>query len=722
MSDTTEVTEVSIDAVQNASDDVDIYCEPCYTDRKSTVAKGFCVQCEEYICDTCIKHHRKFSMSRLHTVLDQSQMPTNYKKQEPQAAECIEPCIKHRKEIIKFFCKPHKVLGCSVCIMLEHRTCDVEYIPEVSINFRYANEYIATKKELTDLIRNVEAKVQKSCSKLDYVHEMLTLEIEEIKSFRLEVILFLETKERELLDNIHSLRQKNMNIINKVKSEAEQIGERLLEMNGSLDDEDANDVQLYMAAKDIKSQFDDLRNLVANVGSTASFSEFCFKKDAATASILQSTVAFGRIEANDLSIWHQSHPKECLLTASINLGTTYTGMVYMLPATSFVGTLVFHQKGLVENVPASLLLQPDEQTVEAFGFNAEDKYSKLSEENKCKWYYFKRFWMQINENKCLSLDTMIRDEREKGLKASAVISSLLKNVLEEFFISPAISKAGLTPTDMHLILTVPGTWNNDAKTLMKRAVRLTGVNLGNLSVVSETDAASVFCLRGDIFQEDIPKPNTRYILCDLKDERLDLTLHEVDNKRKIKHLVTEHDCSLGLSIVNDAIEKFINSLAGCDVMTCLRMEHSEDYRSLMEDFVETLRHVNLASSKLSIRISESLLRTVEKMTSRSFQDQIQLSLINKGVKLLSCYKLRIDKLVYDSLFDAFIKGTAARIRTFITKHDHRINQILVVSQFVIPEPLQEGVRTALSDLKVVIPTEHSHAVLHGATMWGQQAL
>jgi hypothetical protein len=44
--------------------------------------------------------------------------------------------------------------------------------------------------------------------------------------------------------------------------------------------------------------------------------------------------------------------------------------------------------------PTTVLIQPDGHTLEAFGYEAEDRYAELAEEGKHKvYFYFERFKM-----------------------------------------------------------------------------------------------------------------------------------------------------------------------------------------------------------------------------------------------------------------------------------------------------------------------------------------
>lgn len=44
-------------------------CSPCTYEGIPTASTMFCVECNEYLCNTCVKHHQKFSMLRRHMLV-----------------------------------------------------------------------------------------------------------------------------------------------------------------------------------------------------------------------------------------------------------------------------------------------------------------------------------------------------------------------------------------------------------------------------------------------------------------------------------------------------------------------------------------------------------------------------------------------------------------------------------------------------------------------------
>lgn len=94
-----------------------------------------------------------------------------------------------------------------------------------------------------------------------------------------------------------------------------------------------------------------------------------------------------------------------MIVGAIDFGTTYSGWAYSFlhdierdPTKAYVkvwhsgsGTLV------TEKAPTCLLIRPDGKTLDAFGYEAENKYRELiDKEEHGRYYYFRRFKMILN--------------------------------------------------------------------------------------------------------------------------------------------------------------------------------------------------------------------------------------------------------------------------------------------------------------------------------------
>ncbi|XP_053383838.1 uncharacterized protein LOC123537351 [Mercenaria mercenaria] len=121
-------------------DDDDFYCDPCENEGERQPAEGFCVDCQEYLCSSCFKIHRRPSLWRHHVLLDKYAMPKT-KTKEQLNYECTEPCVQHSTKILEYYCQTHDQLGCPVCVTGNHRTCnDVDYIPHIAGQYKESSE------------------------------------------------------------------------------------------------------------------------------------------------------------------------------------------------------------------------------------------------------------------------------------------------------------------------------------------------------------------------------------------------------------------------------------------------------------------------------------------------------------------------------------------------------------------------------------------------------
>ncbi|XP_052780579.1 heat shock 70 kDa protein 12B-like [Mya arenaria] len=75
-----------------------------------------------------------------------------------------------------------------------------------------------------------------------------------------------------------------------------------------------------------------------------------------------------------------------------------------------------------------MLIRPDGETLDAFGYEAENNYSDLAmEESHTQWFYFRRFKMKLFRQGGVGRTLMLEDETgKKGLSAKTVFTGAIK--------------------------------------------------------------------------------------------------------------------------------------------------------------------------------------------------------------------------------------------------------------------------------------------------------
>ncbi|XP_052778862.1 uncharacterized protein LOC128216343 [Mya arenaria] len=102
--------------------DGQLYCEPCLNDGHRQNVEGFCLECNEYMCQPCLGMHRKLRVSKSHHVKRGEEMPTEKPNKQVQYPIQID-CNFHSNNKITSFCQSHQQLCCDQCVILGHKVC-----------------------------------------------------------------------------------------------------------------------------------------------------------------------------------------------------------------------------------------------------------------------------------------------------------------------------------------------------------------------------------------------------------------------------------------------------------------------------------------------------------------------------------------------------------------------------------------------------------------------
>ena len=108
----------------------EISCEQC-VDTSNGPAVSFCVECCEFICKSCTKHHKSWRKTLGHELVQLSEG-------KPETAKCLKRiphkpinCQLHENEFLKFFCETCSTFICCNCMVLEHSGHTYDHIEKV---------------------------------------------------------------------------------------------------------------------------------------------------------------------------------------------------------------------------------------------------------------------------------------------------------------------------------------------------------------------------------------------------------------------------------------------------------------------------------------------------------------------------------------------------------------------------------------------------------------
>ena len=143
-----------------ASDEYhDPYCEPCDESRgKNVKVKGFCRNCNQYLCTECHTVHGSLMATKGHVIQTGTDMPPSMADKPPR----YELCDDHAKRLKDQFCYHHRALICSMCCSASHSMCDTKSAEDTC-------KYIQLSEvdNLCDANKNYKSQLSKFLSSVD---------------------------------------------------------------------------------------------------------------------------------------------------------------------------------------------------------------------------------------------------------------------------------------------------------------------------------------------------------------------------------------------------------------------------------------------------------------------------------------------------------------------------------------------------------------------------
>ncbi|XP_060571554.1 transcription intermediary factor 1-beta-like [Ruditapes philippinarum] len=238
----------------SSEQDSNLYCLPCNREGLKEPAFGYCQDCEEHLCESCYKHHRKPKPTMNHVLLDKGRMPQQSKTGNVNNDQITDFCTKHSDKPVEFYCNTHDSNLCYVCVTLEHKHCKVDYIPDVSGN---------VSGELEKLIDRMETLMQKCKSNIKIaetatanIEQMYKAVVEDIQVFRNEINECLDKMEAEIMRDAKSRSLTAKSKQENVKTGSLHIAEEMsstMSMLKSLSDENKRN-KLFIEMKHVEPQ------------------------------------------------------------------------------------------------------------------------------------------------------------------------------------------------------------------------------------------------------------------------------------------------------------------------------------------------------------------------------------------------------------------------------------------------------------------------------------
>ncbi|XP_053407477.1 heat shock 70 kDa protein 12B-like [Mercenaria mercenaria] len=173
------------------------------------------------------------------------------------------------------------------------------------------------------------------------------------------------------------------------------------------------------------------------------------------------------------------------LVVAFDFGTTYSSYAFSfsndpLKVQSNQGWNSGTEQLISLKTPTCVLLNSIKE-FHSFGFEAENKYTSLAEEDKHHgWLLFRRFKMILHDNENLSRSTTVEDINGVSMPAMTIFAMSISYLRKHFLEALNCQTTGVEETDIKYVLTVPAIWNDNAKQFMRESAVQAGLDTERL--------------------------------------------------------------------------------------------------------------------------------------------------------------------------------------------------------------------------------------------------
>ncbi|XP_045213249.2 E3 ubiquitin-protein ligase TRIM71-like isoform X2 [Mercenaria mercenaria] len=321
---------------QGSGEDFEVFCQPCDRDDLRLPAVGYCEDCEEHLCDSCFNTHRKPKPIRHHKLLGKDNIPRTQNLSTMSSSTNVgqpddlsTPCSKHTKEMIKFYCRDHKALLCSVCVSLHHTrtSCLVDYIPDISGHTIDGTEFkdtLTCLNKITEECHTITADLRRMIAKSN---TSLTDVLAEIKEFRDDINYRFDALEEEASDAANALKQENDTKLKTIDKTCDNVSKDLKASSDIIKQLNTTKKadRLFTELKNADQLIRDNEKRMLQVKSTGVTKEYIFIPSNAIQSLLQNEKSLGTLTAKTLSRII-SHTNICAKTSSDGGDCCITGI------------------------------------------------------------------------------------------------------------------------------------------------------------------------------------------------------------------------------------------------------------------------------------------------------------------------------------------------------------------------------------------------------------
>ncbi|XP_045215632.1 E3 ubiquitin-protein ligase TRIM33-like [Mercenaria mercenaria] len=250
-------------------------CFLCKDHGKHTPAVGFCIQCDDFICHKCFDNHKKWKVARKH-ILESSDNKT---KGKIECSDDFDVCAKHDNETIKFYCPSHELVGCGDCMILEHKSCSVEYVRDKAKVFKDSQDFKRLVEGISERLEEVnllESSVKLNKTQIKDINDKF---IEDVETFKDEIISNVKKQSDEMIKEAEIIKVENTKQMDVLEEECGRVSKDLASLTQTIHMLTDKPNKLFVSSLQLKKTMKDIQDQLEEMKEKNVIENYHFKRD-----------------------------------------------------------------------------------------------------------------------------------------------------------------------------------------------------------------------------------------------------------------------------------------------------------------------------------------------------------------------------------------------------------------------------------------------------------
>uniref|UniRef100_A0A8D3B891 RING-type E3 ubiquitin transferase n=1 Tax=Scophthalmus maximus TaxID=52904 RepID=A0A8D3B891_SCOMX len=195
------------DSAEVPSSTVEKTSQVCMSCDDNTEATGYCVECVEFLCLTCVEAHQRVKFTRDHTIRQKEEMSpeaVGFSAQKPVF------CDVHKQEPLKLFCETCDRLTCRDCQLLKHKDHNYQFLEDAYRNHRqYLENMTQQLQDKRKACYDNDLSTYFDSPRLQQVEENRKAVTNEIKKSICNLIMEINRKGKILVNQLEGLTKEH---------------------------------------------------------------------------------------------------------------------------------------------------------------------------------------------------------------------------------------------------------------------------------------------------------------------------------------------------------------------------------------------------------------------------------------------------------------------------------------------------------------------------------